>query len=363
MGYLSQQSSRAPLLINEVGMVRQLKLFEDYSRKDAHDVFDPEASFTKGAGLWGMQGIIPLPGRPNDFVLFVSYGRSQGEHEFDEGISADGLLRWQSQPGQALDNPQIKQFVAHDEAKNSIHLFLRTRIREGGEQLPYTYLGRLKYLGHDGERQQPVHFLWQLLDWPMPDDARARMRLNLDGTEPPIPSPQAAPIIKPQGLLLPEAAPKQREGNPEPTRKFRGVQRRYPSDAENKALGLLGEKLVVENERAALRKLGLEDLAELVKHTAIEEGDGAGYDIRSYFADGRIKYIEVKTTAGPKTADFFISPNEVAFSAAKADEYELRRLYDYDRASNSARYYSIFGDLESQLQLLPTQYRVARLSE
>jgi hypothetical protein len=62
--------------------------------------------------------------------------------------------------------------------------------------------------------------------------------------------------------------------------------------------------LVVEHEREQLKMLGRGDLAEKVKHVAIEEGDGAGYDVKSFFVDGRPKYIEVKTTAGPKTADF-----------------------------------------------------------
>ena len=137
-------------------MTRQLKLYDDYSRYEVHDIFDPDASFTRGAGLWGMQGIIPIAGRPKDFVLFVSYGRSQGEHEFDEGISGDGILRWQSQPKQTFEDLQIRQFIAHDETVNSIHLFLRTRIRENGEQLPYTYLGRLKYLGHDAEARRAI---------------------------------------------------------------------------------------------------------------------------------------------------------------------------------------------------------------
>ncbi len=117
-------------------MARFLVLHEDYTRQDVHDIFDPTSIFTPGAGSWGMQGIIPIPGRQNDFVLFVSYGRSQGEHTFDEGVSSDGIFRWQSQPQQTLQTPQIRQFIAHDEEANSIYLFLRTTIRHDGQQRP-----------------------------------------------------------------------------------------------------------------------------------------------------------------------------------------------------------------------------------
>ena len=36
----------------------------------------------------------------------------------------------------------------------------------------------------------------------------------------------------------------------------------------------------------------------MVVHVAKVEGDGAGYDIKSYTSDGEQKFIEVKTTRG-----------------------------------------------------------------
>ena len=163
--------------------------------------------------------------------------------------------------------------------------------------------------------------------------------------------------------LTAATCPKQGISNPEPTRKFRGVQRRYPGDSENRALGLLGEQLVLYTEREALQKAGRSDLALRVKHTAIEEGDGAGYDVLSFFEDGRPKFIEVKTTAGPKATDFFLSPNEVAFARLHGVNFELRRIFDYDRATNSGKCFSLSGQQVAELELLPTQFRVCRLVE
>ena len=31
--------------------------------------------------------------------------------------------------------------------------------------MPYTYFGRLKYLVHDRDREEPVYFTWQILKW------------------------------------------------------------------------------------------------------------------------------------------------------------------------------------------------------
>ena len=73
------------VVVNEprVGPVRPLQLFEDYSRGEVHDIFAPNIPFTPGAGLWGMSGIIEYD--VGEFVFFVTFGREQGEHRFDEG--------------------------------------------------------------------------------------------------------------------------------------------------------------------------------------------------------------------------------------------------------------------------------------
>jgi hypothetical protein len=132
---------------------RPLRPYEDYSREEVHDIFAPDSIFTPQSGTWDIQGIVPILDRSGDFVFFVTLGQEQSGHVFDEGITEDDVLTWQSQPRQGLSHPQIQKFIEHDELKNSIYLFLRTR---GGAK--YTYLGELKYLSHDAERENPVYF-------------------------------------------------------------------------------------------------------------------------------------------------------------------------------------------------------------
>ena len=117
---------------------------------------------------------MPIPDRPGDFVFFVTLGQEQAGPVFDEGITEDGVLTWQSQPRQGLRHPQIWEFIEHDELKNSIYLFLRTR---GGAK--YTYLGELKYLSHDTERENPVYFQRQVLEWSPPEEMLDRIGLVL----------------------------------------------------------------------------------------------------------------------------------------------------------------------------------------
>jgi hypothetical protein len=117
---------------------------------------------------------VSVTGRPSDYVFFVTFGRRQGDHEFVESISETGLLTWQSQPRQRLADRQVREFINHDEGTNTIHLFLRT-----SSGRPHTYLGRLKYLSHDAEREEPVHFEWQILDWDIAPETLRRMDLAL----------------------------------------------------------------------------------------------------------------------------------------------------------------------------------------
>ena len=83
-----------------------------------------------------------------------------------------------------LADPIIKQFIAYDDDQNSIYLFLRTANRRAGRVLQYSYLGPLRYLTHDRERQQPVYFTWQILDWHLPEHVRARIQLTYEPSGP-----------------------------------------------------------------------------------------------------------------------------------------------------------------------------------
>ena len=133
--------------------LKNLRLNGKYSREDIHAVFSPETKFTPSAGTWGLHGIIPIPNRENDFVFIVTYGQSVGMHTFDEGITTDGVLSWQSQPSNKLSDLRISKLINHDEINDNIYLFLREE-----EGLDYEYLGKLKYLSHDKEREMPVYF-------------------------------------------------------------------------------------------------------------------------------------------------------------------------------------------------------------
>jgi hypothetical protein len=89
------------------------------------------------------------------------------------------------------------------------------------------------------------------------------------------------------------------------------------------------------------------------------EGDGAGYDIRSFNTDESQRLIEVKTTGLTKYHPFYVSPNELAVSQREARQYHLYRVFRYGR---DTRMYTLQGALSSVCRLEPAQYsaRVGR---
>lgn len=333
--------------------MRTLQLWQEYTREEVHSIFSSDTTFMPQRGTWGMHGMVRVPSRPGDWVFFVTYGQAQGEHVFDESITDEGVLSWQSQPAQQLEDAIIKELIQHDDRINTIHLFLRTK--KGN---PYGYFGALGYLTHDDSRQKPVHFQWQLLDWPPAAEFLQRVGLkplasreNL--SQPPSPRTPASLSVEP----VPTLTSKVRTGVGKETFQNRKSPDYAARDARNRDLGLKGELLVITHEKNRLIKAGRSDLAEKIIHVSQIEGDSAGYDIRSYESDGKNRFIEVKTTRGKATTSFFISPNELAFSAQNPDSYVLFRLYEFDDESESAKTYLLPGNVATHLLLEPTAFR------
>ena len=143
---------------------------------------------------------------------------------------------------------------------------------------------------------------------------------------------------------------------PEEAAQLDAVARRFDvagRDERNRALGKAGEARVVAHERAQLREQGRGDLADRVRWVSQEEGDGAGYDIASFTADGRPRLIEVKTTNGWERTPFHISRNELAVSEDRGQDWCLFRLYDFAR---SPRAFELRPPLRAHVALIATSF-------
>lgn len=124
-------------------------------------------------------------------------------------------------------------------------------------------------------------------------------------------------------------------------------------DFQNRRLGAAGEQWVIDLEREQLRRAGRRDLADRVKWVSRDEGDGAGYDVRSYRLDGSELKVEVKTTNWSARTPFYITRWEVDVSRVSADSYALYRVYGFAR---DPLLYVLEGSIEEVARLEPKVY-------
>jgi len=336
----------------EITTNRELIRYNKYSRNEVHDIFSPDTKFTPNGGDWGMRGIAKVPNTDKDYVFLVTYGQKQGKHEFDEDIDENGILTWQSQPAQTLRNKQIRDFINHNSHVNNIYLFLRTN-----NKTKYTYLGLLSYVSHDNQREKPVHFKWQILDWDEEACKRSLEGIKITKAKKINSSNIPEKDIK---LILKDSANvgyKKSERRGSTTKEFysnRNINFEE-DDRKNSELGKKGEIAVVKHEKDFLIANGKSNLAKDVHRTAETNGNAERFDVISYELDGTPKYIEVKTTTGAASNDFHISEREVAFSHEHAENYYFYRVYNLNTKTLDADFVIIKGAIDRDT-LIPTKY-------
>lgn len=135
-------------------------------------------------------------------------------------------------------------------------------------------------------------------------------------------------------------------------RKFDPVDRDY----RNRKLGKAGEAFVLECERLRLANVHRSDLAERVRWTANEDGDGAGYDILSFNPTGQELLIEVKTTNGPARTPFFLTRNEFALAHERPEDWRIYRVHLFQE---SPRIFTLSPPLETSLILTPEAWKAS----
>jgi len=125
-------------------------------------------------------------------------------------------------------------------------------------------------------------------------------------------------------------------------------------DARNRALGRAGEERVLVHERTSLLAAGRTGLAERIRWVSHVDGDGAGYDILSFDADGRDRLIEVKTTNGWERTPFHITRNELAVAEERRDDWRLVRLWNFAREPKA---FELRPPLDAHVSLMATSYQ------
>jgi len=134
-------------------------------------------------------------------------------------------------------------------------------------------------------------------------------------------------------------------------------------DKKNKIKKIIGDKgelFIVEYEKNKLNKLGMDDLADLVENVSKTQGDGIGYDIKSYDEKGNEIFIEVKTTTESRKKPFNVSLVELERSKVDSSKYFLYRVYNFNLKKLSGTIYIIKGSIERNFNCYPVEYKAYR---
>lgn len=126
-------------------------------------------------------------------------------------------------------------------------------------------------------------------------------------------------------------------------------------------VGEESEKKVYNLEKQKLMKENREDLAEKVFWESKENGDGAGYDIKSFEKiDGEYVeiYIEVKGTSKKIDEAFEISINEIEASNKYDKQYYIYRVAEI--YSENPHFYRINGKIADNFNLEATSFKARK---
>jgi hypothetical protein len=172
----------------------------------------------------------------------------------------------------------------------------------------------------------------------------------------PAESPPPPPVLPAEVFVAPPILAAVREPIPERLRRL--VQKFDPVERDhlNRALGKAGESFVVDLERRQLTQADRADLARKVRWVAVEDDDGAGYDVLSFNAAGRERLIEVKTTNGAARTPFFLSRNECSLATERPADWQIYRVHLF---ANGPRIFTIAPPLETAVRLTTETWRAS----
>ena len=188
-------------------------------------------------------------------------------------------------------------------------------------------------------------------------DAVARWLHRHPEFQTPVPNANKHPDTPETGQLVIDPPPTlQNQPPPDELDQMLAIARQFDMAARaerNRALGRAGEERALAHERATLTGVGRADLARRVRWVSEEDGDGAGYDIESYYPEGQTRLIEVKTTNGWDRTPFHITRHELAVATNRPTEWCLLRLWNFAR---TPRAFELHPPLHAHVTLIATSY-------
>jgi len=141
-----------------------------HARHTMDDVLTAFGILDIGKPTWTQTGVI-RDERTNSDLFFVTLEKSERDYSpstlYKDYAISPTLFHWQSPSTTSQQSRTGQRHIHHQERHGNVLLFVRSRKREDGRTMPYTFLGAVDYVSHKGER--PISFVWKLRT-PMPAD-------------------------------------------------------------------------------------------------------------------------------------------------------------------------------------------------
>lgn len=141
-------------------------------------------------------------------------------------------------------------------------------------------------------------------------------------------------------------------------RRYSGIAKRLDYDKIQRSrnrTGALGEEIVMDILTREAKAQGL----NLPIHASKVEGDGLGYDIRTWDKNGREMHIEVKASTGKFADGFEMSCNEINASHDSEYRYLIYRVYSLDPKSKKCNIKAYEGPVNgSNYNLVGTTFAI-----
>ena len=107
----------------------------------------------------------------NSDLFFVTLEKSERDYSpstlYKDYAISPTQFHWESQSTTSQQSPTGQRYIRHRELGGHILLFVRSRKKQDGLTVPYTFLGPVDYVSH--KQEKPIQFVWQL-SRPMPAD-------------------------------------------------------------------------------------------------------------------------------------------------------------------------------------------------
>lgn len=141
-----------------------------HARHSLVEIFSAFGRITPGHFYQHREGVY-RDQQTNSDLFFTTLEKSERDYSpstlYKDYAISPMQFHWESQSTTTQQSPTGQRYIRHRELGAHILLFVRSRKKQDGLTVPYTFLGPVDYISHKQER--PIQFVWQLRR-PMPAD-------------------------------------------------------------------------------------------------------------------------------------------------------------------------------------------------